>query len=82
MGEHVAAATLMREALAGRRRVLGEDHPHTQAMIAWMDRNEENRAVEVAAVAAEEGEEEGKGEEEEAEGETMYQRLAKRHRRA
>jgi tetratricopeptide (TPR) repeat protein len=82
MGEHVAAATLMREALAGRRRVLGEDHPHTQAMMAWMDRNEENRAVEVAAVAAVEGEEAGKGEEEEAEGETMYQRLAKRHRRA
>ena len=63
----------MREALVGRRRVLGEDHPHTQAAIAWMDSIEENLAA--AAVAAEE-------EEEEEEGETMYQRLAERHRRA
>jgi hypothetical protein len=77
MGEHAAAVTLMREALVGRRRVLGEDHPSTQAVIAWMDRNEENFAAEVAAVVTEEGEEEGEEEEE-----TMYQRLAKRHRRA
>jgi tetratricopeptide (TPR) repeat protein len=73
MGEHAAAATLMREALTGWRRVLGEDHPHTQAAITWMGWIEENLAA--AAVATEEGEEEG-------EGETMYQRLAKRHRRA
>jgi hypothetical protein len=79
MGEHAAAATLMREALAGRRRVLGEDHPHTQAAIAAMDGIKENLAEEAAA---EEGEEEGEGEEEEGEEETMYQRLAKRHRRA
>ena len=77
MGEHAAAATLMREALAGRRRVLGEDHPHTQAAIAVMDVIEENLATEAAVVAEEEGEEK-----EEQEEETMYQRLAKRHRRA
>jgi hypothetical protein len=37
VGEYVASATLMREVLAGRRRVLGEDHPSTQAAITWMD---------------------------------------------
>jgi hypothetical protein len=41
MGEHAAAAMLMREALAGRRRVLGEDHPHTQSARVFMERLEE-----------------------------------------
>jgi tetratricopeptide (TPR) repeat protein len=75
MGEHAEAKTLMREALAGRRRVLGEDHPHTQATIEAMDVMEENLLAE-EEVAEEEEEEEEQGEE------TMYQRLAKRHRRA
>ena len=70
MGEHAAAVTLMRGVLAGRRRVLGEDHPSTQAMIAWMNRNEENLAAEVGAVVAEEGDREK--EEEVEEEETMY----------
>ena len=74
----MAAATLMREALAGRRRVLGEDHPRTQAAIAAMDVIEEKLSEEVGAA----DEEEEEGEEEEEEEETMYQRLAKRHRRA
>ena len=71
----------MREALVGRRRVLGEDHPHTQAAIAEMDMMEQNLLAKEEV--AEEEEEEGEGEEEEdGEEETMYQRLAKRHRRA
>jgi hypothetical protein len=39
MGEHAAAATLMQEALAGRR-VLGDVHPYTRDAIAAMDRIE------------------------------------------
>ena len=58
MGEHAAAATLMREALAGYRRVLGEDHPHTQATIAAMDRIEEKLRSEEMGAAEEEEEEE------------------------
>jgi tetratricopeptide (TPR) repeat protein len=72
MGEHAAAAALMREALVGRWRVLGEDHPRTQASVASMSMIEKKLLSEAVA-AAEEGEEEE---------ETMYQRLAKRHRRA
>jgi tetratricopeptide (TPR) repeat protein len=74
MGEHAAAVTLMREVLAGRRRVLGEDHPSTQAAIAAMDVIEKNLLAK-GDVAEE-------AEEEEEEEETMYQRLAKRRRRA
>ena len=70
MGEHVAAVTLMREGLAGRRRVLGEDHPSTQAAIATMDVMEQNLLAK----------EEVAEEEEEEEEETMYQRLAERCR--
>jgi tetratricopeptide (TPR) repeat protein len=76
MGEHAAAAALMREALAGRRRVLGEDHPSTQAAIAMMDMIEEYVAADLVGLAAEEGKQEQEEEE------TMYQRLAKRRRRA
>jgi hypothetical protein len=43
-----------------------------------MDMMEENLAAEAAVAEEEEEEEEEEGEE----GETMYQRLAKRHRRA
>ena len=64
--------------LAGRRRVLGEDHPSTQDAIAVMNMIEENLLTEEVGEAEEEEEEEDEDEEEE----TMYQRLAKRHRRA
>ena len=76
IGEYVASATLMREVLAGRRRVLGEDHPSTQAAIAMMDMIEEYVAADLVGLAAEEGKQEQEEEE------TMYQRLAKRRRRA
>jgi hypothetical protein len=84
MGEHAAAVTLIREALAGRRRVLGEDHPRTQATIAVMGVMEQNLLAkeEVAEEEEEEEEEAEEEDEEEEEGETMYQRLAKRRRRA
>jgi hypothetical protein len=74
MGEHAAAATLMREALVGRRRVLGENHPSTQTTIAEMDVMEQNLlAKEEVAEEEEEQEEEEEGEEgEEEEEETMY----------
>jgi hypothetical protein len=75
MGEHAVPATLIREALAGHRRVLSEDHPHTQATIAAMYMVEEKLLSEQVAVAEEQVEEE-------EEEETMYQRLAKRHHRA
>jgi hypothetical protein len=81
MGEHAAAAALMREALAGRR-VLSDVHPYTRDAIAAMDRIEKNKLVKETAAATVADEEEEEGREEEEEEETMYQRLAKRHRRA
>jgi hypothetical protein len=54
MGEHAAAATLMREALVVRRRVLGEDHPRTQATIALMDVMEQNLLAKEEAAEEEE----------------------------
>jgi hypothetical protein len=64
MDEYAAVVTLMREALAVRRLLLGENHPSMQDAVLYMQRNNKsikNLAEEAAAAEEKEHEEEAKG---------------------
>ncbi len=66
LGRHSEGLPLLRECVAGRRKVLGEGNPMTQLAIGWLKKHE------AAAAAA--------AQEEEEEGETIADRTRKRRR--
>ena len=74
---------LLREALAGRRKVLGEDHPQTQRAIQHLEHHEQEHQEKQQQQQQQEEEQEQEQEEQEEqeeEEETMYDRMRKRRR--
>ena len=71
---------LLRQAVAGMRKVLGEDHRHTQETIEDLEEYEAAAAEEEEEEEDDEEEEEGEEDDDEEEEETMYDRMRKRRR--